>query len=692
MQKLEDFVNTLNGFLFHEYVVYALLATGVLFTFWSVFGQYRAMTHGVGVIRGKYDEKGDPGAINHFQALSAALSATVGLGNIGGVAVAVALGGPGAVFWMWIIGVVGMALKMTEVTQSMLYRNTDDPENPHGGPMFVVAKGLAEMSPALKPLGILIGGVFCITLLISAITGGNMFQAWNVAEVTHQYFPEVPKQGIGIVLAVLVGLVIIGGIKRIGAVAGRIVPFMCAMYLIAGILVLIMKIDVIPEMVVLIVKQGLGLESASASQAFLGGTFGFAMMWGIKRALFSSEAGQGSAPIAHAAAKTNEPVREGVVAGIEPFIDTVVVCTITALVILCSGAFDRGHESDLGGVGAPQMVNAERIWLDLNDDGTQGDDESLDVVVLTDVGEEIEVLVLGIDEGDADPIRTIAAADLDVGKASEFRGEELARIREANAGLDADATPFSLAPLESPGAPGRVVLVDKWAPDEPMLGGKNKASRDINGEWKPNNGVFILVEGDYSSDQDNNMARLFGSVRRDIEGEADGPLVVSWLAHTSETGQAPTFHDEGEIHVFGNYVGASLTAHAFDRVVPGLGMWLVVIAAWLFALSTMISWSYYGEQGVVFLAGTKPVLVYKLIYCLLIVVSTLGFIKTDAQLDMWTTLGLGCMLVANIPIMLIFGPKAMRAYHSYMGKLKRGEFHPHAPSSITDVVEGKDVE
>ena len=171
MDQVNSFVNALNGILFHDYVVFALLFTGVLFTVWSGFGQYRALTHGVGVIRGKYDRKDDPGAINHFQALSAALSATVGLGNIAGVAVAVALGGPGAVFWMWVIGVLGMALKMTEVTQSMLYRNLDNPDEPHGGPMFVVRRGLARRG--FGAVGNVVGGVFCVTLILSAITGGN---------------------------------------------------------------------------------------------------------------------------------------------------------------------------------------------------------------------------------------------------------------------------------------------------------------------------------------------------------------------------------------------------------------------------------------------------------------------------------------------------------------------------------------
>ena len=220
MDTLNGVMTELNAILWHDVVLWLLLGTGVIFTLWSGFSQIQALTHGTHVLRGRYDDPDDPGAINHFQALSAALSATVGLGNIGGVALAIALGGPGAVFWMWVVGFFGMTIKLTEVTLSMLYRNTDDPDNPHGGPMWVVSKGAALVSPRLAPLGKAIGGVFCITLLVSTATGGNMFQAWNVAEITHAYF-GIPGIVTGIVLAVLVAMVIIGGIKRIGAVAGR---------------------------------------------------------------------------------------------------------------------------------------------------------------------------------------------------------------------------------------------------------------------------------------------------------------------------------------------------------------------------------------------------------------------------------------------------------------------------------------
>ncbi|MGA1399892.1 MAG: alanine/glycine:cation symporter family protein, partial [Phycisphaerales bacterium] len=350
MEAFNAALDAVNTVLWHDAVLYTVLGVGILFTLWSGFSQYRALTHGVAVIRGRYDSKDDPGAINHFQALSTALSGTVGLGNIAGVAVAVSLGGPGAVFWMWVVGVVGMALKLTEVTQSMLFRDTTDPENPRGGPMYVCKRGFAAISPGLAPLGWLLGAIFCVTVMISTITGGNMFQAWNVAKITQTYVPAMPPILVGIILTLIVGAVIIGGIKRIGAVTGRLVPFMCGLYLLGALAVLVLEIQNIPGMLRLIVVSGLppflGGENASPEGAFLGGTFGYAFLWGMKRALFSNEAGQGSAPIAHSAAKTNEPVREGVVAGLEPFIDTLVVCTITALVVISAGSWNRSAAAE----------------------------------------------------------------------------------------------------------------------------------------------------------------------------------------------------------------------------------------------------------------------------------------------------------------------------------------------------------
>ncbi len=594
-QGFMNALDTANSVIWHNYVLYIVLGVGVLFTIRTGFGQFRALTHGVDVTRGKYDDKNDPGAINHFQALSAALSATVGLGNIAGVAVAVALGGPGAVFWMWMVGIFGMAIKMTEVTLSMLYRNTEDPDNPHGGPMFVAHKAFAQMG--LPAVGKAVGGIFVVTLLISTITGGNMFQAWSVGEITENYF-NVPSIVSGIVLAVIVGLVIIGGIKRIGAVAGRIVPFMCAIYILAALVVLAMNLGSIPSMLRLIVVEA--FTPSQASGAFLGGTAGYALLWGMKRALFSSEAGQGSSPIAHSAAKTDEPVREGIVAGLEPFIDTIVVCTITSLVILSTGAWNRGAEATYPDANLPAIIMA-----DANGDGVQDTN------------------------GSGVPLWTVAGA---------------------------------------------------LTPD------RSEDARTVAGDWTGGERVFLLVEGDHNPNTGLNLHRIAGQVRVDVNGNR----TIEWQKDFASQTQ-PVLVGEGR-DLFVEYPGPSLTGHAFDRAVPGLGKWLVTLAAWLFALSTAISWSYYGEQGVVYLFGNKLVLPYKLIYCLLIVVAAAGFIRTDAELDSLTALGTGVMLWANIPIMLIFGGIAMRAYHDYIRRLRAGEMHPHAAPSITDVVEGRDIE
>ena len=551
-------------------MLFALLGTGVMLTIWSGFGQYRALTHGTKVLRGAYDDPDDPGAINHFQALSAALSATVGLGNIGGVALAIALGGPGAVFWMWVVGFFGMSIKLTEVTLSMLYRNTDDPDNPHGGPMWVAAKGLARLKPELSGLGKTIGFVFCLTLLVSTITGGNMFQAWNVAGLTEYYF-GVPGVATGILLAAVVAMVIIGGIKRIGAVAGRLVPLMVGIYLAAGTYVLIVNFGEIPGMFALIFKHA--FSPTEATGAFLGGTMASAFLFGLKRALFSNEAGQGSSPIAHSAARTDEPVREGVVAGLEPFIDTLVVCTFTALIILSTGVWQRGAEGTF-------------------------------------------------------------------------------------------ATPPTIVPVEA----------GVWTIEQSVL-----PPRD-GGEWEIGGKVFMLVEGDMDETRGNTVHRIDGTVADD----GTGTLIAQW--GDLESANRPRLREPG---VYADYVGALLTAQAFDTVVPGLGKYLVTLAALLFAISTMISWSYYGEQGIVYLFGDKAVLTYKIVYCILIIVATLGFIKTSTELDNLTGFGNGVMLFANIPIIWIFAHQGMKVYHNYIGRLKSGKLGPgHETPSFEDIIKG----
>ncbi|HEY5666726.1 MAG TPA: amino acid carrier protein, partial [Gammaproteobacteria bacterium] len=538
MEELKDIVGAINGFIWHDYALFAVLGVGILFTVWSGFGQYRALTHGVAAVRGQFDHKGDPGAISHFQALSTALSATVGLGNIAGVAIAISLGGPGALFWMWMVGLVGMALKMAEVTQSMLFRDTSDPDNPRGGPMWVCKRGLARLNPRLAPLGTVVGGIFCLTLLISTTTGGNMFQAWNVADISYTYF-GMPQWVAGIILTIGVALVIVGGIKRIGDVASRVVPFMCGIYVLAGLVIIGKNITDVPAMFLLIFSEA--FSPTEAGGAFVGGAAGYAFLKGMQRALFSNEAGQGSAPIAHSAARTDEPVREGVVAGLEPFIDTLCVCTLTGLVILLSGAWNRDPSLSFASAAdiEPVVVNGGRV--------------------LTEAG---------LEEWQIPPVR--------------------------------------------------VVVADEVAARNQM---RERAT------------VFVVVGGDVNAET--------GGSRQKVLGRLVGSEDVGWTAEFEflavQPGTTPTIAVEG---AYFEFKGATLTAKAFDREIAGIGVWIIPFAAWLFAFSTIISWSYYGEQGVVYLFGQRMVMPYRVVYCALIMVSV-QLIRTEAELDMFSTLGTG---------------------------------------------------
>ena len=444
------------------------------------------------------------------------------------------------------------------------------------------------------------------------------------------------------------------------------------MYLIAGIYVLMMNFSTIPGMLGLIIKHGLpewlGGEATSAGGAFLGGTSGLAFIWGVKRALFSSEAGQGSAPIAHSAAKTDEPVREGVVAGLEPFIDTLVVCTLTSLVILSTGAWNRDAETAMAGAG--EFTNYQ--LLAITEDGASKN------IAGHAIAETDTTLTVVVTTGSKTPVREIAKTSIDATRMVQLRDDELERIREARADAEAaadDAGEDAGPGVDTSGLEGDVgdylTVPDRWIPSDYELPARNEEARRISGPWADGKGVFVLVNGAPNEEQGTDLAKLHGKAR---ETSDEGTFVVAWEPITGTSAPSMAGLSAGSVPVYGEYAGASLTAHAFDRVTPGLGKYLVTLAAWLFAISTMISWSYYGEQGVIYLGGQGVILPYKVIYCALVVISTLGFIRTDAELDMWTTLGLGVMLVANIPIMLIFGAQAMKAYHEYGRKLKGGEF------------------
>jgi AGCS family alanine or glycine:cation symporter len=541
-------VDAINATLLSVPMLLALLGIGLLFTVWSGFCQYRSLTHGVALCAGKGIDTGHgPGALSHFQALTAAMSGTVGLGAIAGMAIAVDFGGPGAVFWMWVVGLLGMALKTTEVTLSLLYRDTSEAENPHGGAMYVARKGLTQLNPKLAPFAKFLGGFFCCALMLFAVTGGNMFQTWSAADTTREYF-GVPTWITGVILATVAGVVILGGIKRIGSVTGTLVPLKCGVYVLCGLYIIVLHAQQLPELVRLIFHSA--FAKTEAAGAFTGGMMGNAFMWGMKRALFSSESGLGTAPIAHSAVKTPEPVTEGVVAGLEPFIDTMFVCTVTGLVILCTGIWNR----------AP----AAR-W---------------------------------------------------------------------------DTPPAFVE-----------VAHDQW---QPLL---LEAPKPADGSaWGENAPLFAVAE------VDGKRSRIYGAVHW-----RDGHAAIDW--QPVATGRSPQMAEPG---LFADYRGATLVAKSFDSVHEGFGRWLITIVVWVFALSTVISYGYYGEQGVIYLFGPKAVMIYRWLWCFAAAAACFGFIRTSVQLDALSTVGMGFMYLVNLPLMLLFGSKAMTAYKDYFRRLGAG--------------------
>ena len=315
----------------------AILVFGaVFFTFYLKFINIRGFKHAIDLVRGKYDDPHSEGEVSHFQALTAALSATVGLGNIAGVAIAISLGGPGATFWMIACGVLGMSSKFTEVTLGQKYRTIRPNGQLMGGGMYYLSKGLAERG--LPKLGKVMSVVFCVLCIGGALAAGGAFQTNQSGALVSARYSFFAGSGIpfGLIMTTAIGIVIVGGIKRIAEVAEKVVPLMCGIYVLLCLWILIGHVTEIPG------AFGIIIEGAFAPKAAFGGIVGVLIM-GFKRASFSNEAGVGSAPIAHAAAKVNHPVEEGYVALLEPFIDTVVVCTMTALVIIVTGAWDASN-------------------------------------------------------------------------------------------------------------------------------------------------------------------------------------------------------------------------------------------------------------------------------------------------------------------------------------------------------------
>ena len=328
LETVEQLTGQFVGMVWGIPLVILLVGSGIFFSIYFGFPQLRLFAHAIGIITGKYDNPQDKGEISHFQALTAALSATVGLGNIAGVAVAISLGGPGAIFWLWVAGFIGMCTKFTEVTLSLMYRDVEEDGTVHGGPMFVIKNALSKN---YYP----IAWIYAFFVILSSFGAGNMFQSNQMASVMKSS-TGLPEWASGLIFCILAFMILIGGIKRIGKVTEKLVPIMVGVYFLGALFIIFTHIENLGAMYTSI------FSGAFAGTAALGGFAGAAVkdviVMGIRRATFSNEAGMGSSAMAHSAAKST-PIQEGIVALLEPFIDTIVVCTITALALLLTNTW-----------------------------------------------------------------------------------------------------------------------------------------------------------------------------------------------------------------------------------------------------------------------------------------------------------------------------------------------------------------
>ncbi len=500
MDAVNDFLIFIDGYLGSALWFPALLlSTGIFFTLYLGFPQIRYFKHAIGVTTGKFDKDGAEGDTSHFQALATALSGTVGTGNIGGVALALHLGGPAALFWMWMTAFFGMTSKFVEVTLSHKYRTKTADGTMAGGPMYYMEKGLNA-----KWLAIL----FAIATVLSSFGTGNLPQINSIAAGLQSTFSLEPIITAS-VLSVLLALVIIGGIKRIAKVAATIVPAMAIIYLIGAFAVILPNIgNIIPSFISIFSDAFTG---SAAAGGFLGATFAYAFDRGVNRGLYSNEAGQGSAPIAHAAARTDEPADEGMVSILEPFIDTIVICTITGLVILSSGVWKEKFENEF---------------------------QRADMSFVTG----------SYTESNADDVTQLFAY------------------------LNGDETSAS-----------------SYTGDIPLL----------NGRVADNNQNFTLMSS--RSVAENVVYSRGGEPITGQVSVADGRLV------------------DTDVEVTGMSLlhSVPLTTMAYTRGLFGeFGKYIVSIGLMLFAFSTAIAWSYYGDRAMTYLLGPKSVLPYRVVYVL----------------------------------------------------------------------------
>ncbi len=530
MDAINNFLLSIDSFLGSAwYFKYLLLGTGLFFTLYLGFPQIRYFGQAIRIVKGTYAKKDAPGDTSHFQALTTALSGTVGTGNIGGVALALFLGGPAALFWMWITAFMGMTTKFVEVTLSHKYRVKTADGTMSGGPMYYMERKLN-----MKWLAVL----FAIATVISSFGSGNMPQINSIASAIETTF-NVEAWITGILLSIVMALVIIGGIKRIAHVAEAIVPTMALIYVAGALIVIVSNYEnILPSFVAIFSEIFTG---SAAVGGFLGATMAYAFQMGVARGLFSNEAGQGSAAIAHASAKGNEPASEGMVSLLEPFIDTIIICTITGLAILSSGVWNQKVDNNFA------MADMQYISGSFSDKNEQ-----------------------------------------DVNHLFAYMNGE-----------SADIAPFS----------GKLVIQDGA-----MI----------------NRGVTLIHAK---------------SVAEDVLYSQNGEL---FSGNLSINDGKPDLTTNGVVISGKSLVhSVPLTIAAFSSSLGKYGEYIVAIGLLLFAFTTAIAWSYYGDRAVVYLIGEKGVMPYRILY--------IGAFFTASMIDTTIIWNLAYVTVALMTIPNLFG-------------------------------------
>ena len=527
MQTVNDALIWLDSYIgSHPWFVYFLLGIVIFFTLYLAFPQFRYFKYALKIVRGKYDKEGDVGDTSHFQALTTALSGTVGTGNIAGVALAVHQGGPAALFWMLVTALLGMTTKFVEVTLSHKYREKADDGTIAGGPMYFMKKRLniKRKNGTIIATGKWMAILFASATVLSAFGTGSLPQINSISNAIFATF-EIPHILTGIVLSVLLGFVIIGGIKRIAKVTSTLVPVMAIFYFIGALFVIIYNYEnIIPSLISIV---GDVFTGSAATGGFLGATVAYAINRGVNRGLFSNEAGQGSAPIAHAAARAHEPVSEGLVALLEPFIDTIVICTLTGLTLLASGVWNEKTENQF------QMA-------------------------------DIEVLSI--------PVETTSTNIL----AQHIKG------KKPIAHFDGELN------IENGQLPKNITLIHA-----------RSLAEDVNilSDNKPYSGALHVDDGKIILSANGSASKSF----------------KEWLLDLFSTvkNKGITINGKSLIH------SAPLTTQAFTKSWLGkYGKYIVSIGLLLFAFSTAISWSYYGDRAITFLWGSQYVIWFRLVYVL----------------------------------------------------------------------------